>query len=70
MLISKDHERGTYYVQCYYRDWTGGAQEEDQARILDQEGRDGLGGGLPAPDGGQPDMTLNAFLAMSLLQSS
>lgn len=23
MLISKDHERGTYYVQCYYRDWTG-----------------------------------------------
>ena len=46
MSISKDHERGTYYVQCYYRDWAGGAQEEDQ------EGRDGLGGGFPAPDGG------------------
>ena len=23
MSISKDHERGTYYVQCYYRDWMG-----------------------------------------------
>ena len=23
MSISKDHERGIYYAQCYYRDWTG-----------------------------------------------
>ena len=30
----------------------GEAQEEDRARLQDQEGRHGMGGGLPAPYGG------------------
>ena len=23
MSVSKDPQRGTYYVQCWYKDWTG-----------------------------------------------
>lgn len=45
MSVSKDPERGTYYVQCRYKDWTGepkkktkrGFKTEKEARQWEYE---------------------------------
>ena len=33
MSVSKDPERGTFYVQRRYRDWTGGSKKKTKRRF-------------------------------------
>lgn len=61
MLISKDHERGIYYVQCYYRDWTGERKKKTKRGFKTKKAAMAWEVDFLRQRGGTPDMTLNAF---------
>lgn len=61
MSISKDHERGTYYVQCYYRDWTGERKKKTKRGFKTKKAAAAWEVDFLRQMEGTPDMTLNAF---------
>lgn len=61
MSISKDHERGTYYVQCYYRDWTGERKKKTKRGFKTKKAAAAWEADFLRQMEGTPDMTLNAF---------
>lgn len=61
MSISKDHERGTYYVQCYYRDWTGVRKKKTKRGFKTKKAAAAWEVDFLRQMEGAPDMTLNAF---------
>ncbi|MBR5259287.1 MAG: Arm DNA-binding domain-containing protein [Eggerthellaceae bacterium] len=61
MSISKDPERGTYYVQCYYRNWTGKRKKKTERGFKTKKAAMAWEVDFLRHMEGTPDMTLNAF---------
>ena len=61
MSVSKDTERGTYYVQCWYRDWTGQRKKKTKRGFKTKKAAAAWEVDFLRQMEGTPDMTLNAF---------
>ena len=61
MSVSKDPARGTYYVQCWYRDWTGKRCKKTKRGFKTKKAASAWEVDFLRQMEGTPDMTLNAF---------
>lgn len=64
MSVSKDAERGTYYVQCWYRDWTGQRKKKTKRGFKTKKAAAAWEVDFLRQMEGTPDMTLNAFFEL------
>lgn len=60
MSVSKDPERGTYYVQCWCKDWRGQRKKTKRGFKTRRAASEWAVDFLRQMEGA-PDMTLNAF---------
>lgn len=61
MSVSKDPVRDTYYVQCWYKDWTGKRCKKTKRGFKTKKAANAWGVDLLRQMEGTPDMTLDAF---------
>ena len=61
MSVSKDPVRGTYYVQCWYKDWTGRRCKKSKRGFKTKKAATAWEVDFLRQMEGTPDMTLNAF---------
>lgn len=61
MLISKNHERSTYYVQRYYRDWTEERKKNTKRGFKTKKAAAAWEVDFLRQMEGTPDMTLTSF---------
>lgn len=61
MSVSKDPVRGTYYVQCWYKDWTGKRCKKTKRGFKTKKAANAWEVDFLRQMEGTPDMTLNAF---------
>lgn len=61
MSVSKDPARGTYYVQCWYKDWTGRRRKKTKRGFKTKKAASAREVDFLRQMEGTPDMTLNAF---------
>ncbi len=61
MSVSRDEERGTYYVQCWYRDWTGQRKKKTKRGFKTKKAAAAWEVDFLRQMEGTPDMTLKAF---------
>ena len=61
MSVSRDAERGTFYVQCWYRDWTGQRRKKTKRGFKTKKEASAWEVDFLRQMEGTPDMTLNAF---------
>lgn len=64
MSVSKDAVRGTYYVQCWYKDWTGKRCKKTKRGFKTKKAANAWEVDFLRQMEGTPDMTLNAFYAL------
>lgn len=61
MSVSKDPQRGTYYVQCWYKDWQGQRKKKTKRGPKTRKAAAAWEVDFLRQMEGTPDMTLNAF---------
>ena len=61
MSVSKDPVRGTYYVQCWYKDWTGRRCKKSKRGFKTKKAATAWEVDFLRQMEGTPDMTLNAI---------
>lgn len=61
MSVSKDPQRGTYYVQCWYKDWTGKRCKKTKRGFKTKKAATAWEVDFLRQMEGTPDMTLSAF---------
>lgn len=61
MSVSKDPVRGAYYVQCWYKDWTGKRCKKTKRGFKTKKAANAWEVDLLRQMEGTPDMILNAF---------
>lgn len=61
MSVSKDEKRGTWYVQCWYRDWAGERHKKTKRGFKTKKAAMQWEVDFQRQMEGAPDMTLNAF---------
>lgn len=61
MSVSKDEKRGTLYVQCWYRDWTGERHKKTKRGFKTKKAAMQWEVDFQRQMEGAPDMTLNVF---------
>lgn len=61
MTVSKDPVRGTYCVQCWYKDWTGKRCKKTERGLKTKKAANAWEVDFLRQVEGTPDMTLNAF---------
>lgn len=61
MFVSKDPQRGTYYVQCWYKDWTGKRCKKTKHSFKTKKTTTAWEVDFLHQMEGTPDMTLSAF---------
>lgn len=64
MSVSKDPVRGTYYVQCWYKDWTGKRCKKTKRGFKTKKAANAWEVDFLRQMEGTPDMTLNAFYGL------
>lgn len=64
MSVSKDPQRGTYYVQCWYKDWTGKRCKKTKRGFKTKKAATSWEVDFLRQMEGTPDMTLNAFYGL------
>ena len=64
MSVSKDPQRGTYYVQCWYKDWTGKRCKKTKRGFKTKKAATAWEVDFLRQMEGTPDMTLSAFYAL------
>ncbi len=55
MPAYKDSKQGTWYASFYFENWQGVKQKKLKRGVFHQEGRSGVGAGVPSSAGGRPD---------------
>lgn len=61
MSVSKDTQRGTFYVQCWYKDWQGQRKKKMKRGFKTRKAAAAWEVDFLRQMEGTPDMTLNAF---------
>lgn len=61
MSVSKDTQRGTFYVQCWYKDWQGQRKKKTKRGFKTRKAAAAWEVDFLRQMEGTPDMTLNAF---------
>lgn len=61
MFVSKDPQRGTYYVQCWYKDWTGKRCKKTKRGFKTKKAATAWEVDFLRQMEGTPDMTFSAF---------